>query len=230
MGKARTRNAREDKKDKLAAGLKLSHKAKRQMKKALVSKEVEEARGSGKAPSAHAILRAQGIPEAKAKLGTSGGGNAVVAPSGEGKRKKKKKAAPKSKLGSGVPEGGYSKCKGGHDLGLMRTPHDEYMCDGCDSGFQKKGALLFGCRVCDWDACRCGRLVCPFDLCDSFVQGDDDCVKRHKCQSMNSTNLSSALLTRNTKSAHVLCLSLVLAPCGCQQVHSTSNHHIGIGS
>ena len=94
MGKGRTRNAREDKKDRMAAGLKvrasawahamrcapptlfsactllcvdwvrrplrqLSRKAKRQMKKALVSTQVQEARGAGKAPSSHAILRAQ---------------------------------------------------------------------------------------------------------------------------------------------------------------------------
>ena len=37
----------------------LSRKAKRQMKKALVSTQVQEARGAGKAPSSHAILRAQ---------------------------------------------------------------------------------------------------------------------------------------------------------------------------
>ena len=37
----------------------LSHKAKRQMKKALVATQVQEARGAGKAPSSHAILRAQ---------------------------------------------------------------------------------------------------------------------------------------------------------------------------
>ena len=59
MAKGRTRNARDDKKDKLAAGLKLSHKAKRQMKKAIVAKQAEAARGNGTAPSAHAVLRAQ---------------------------------------------------------------------------------------------------------------------------------------------------------------------------
>ena len=62
MAKGRTRNSREDKKDRAAAGLKLSHKAKRQIKKALVTKQVEDARGGGKTPSAHAVLRAQGIP------------------------------------------------------------------------------------------------------------------------------------------------------------------------
>jgi len=36
---------------------------------------------------------------------------------------------------------------------MMRTPHDEYNCDGCDAGYLKKGSQLFGCRLCDWDAC-----------------------------------------------------------------------------
>jgi hypothetical protein len=120
------------------------------MKKQLVSKQVEEARGNGpasKTPSAHAVLRAQGVPEAKAR---AGGDNVDPASAGSGRKKQtKSKKAP----ARNVPAGGYTKCENGHELRLMRTPHDEYICDGCDAGFIKKGAQMFGCRICDWDAC-----------------------------------------------------------------------------
>jgi hypothetical protein len=149
MAKGRTRNAREDKKDRTAAGLQLSRKAKRQMKKQLVAAKVQDARGEGKAPSAHKILRAQGIPEAKATMVTG-----HVAGSGNHKHKSgKRKKTSAGVSQTGMPAGGHSKCKNGHDLQLMRIPHDEYMCDGCDAGYLKKGSQMFGCRLCDWDAC-----------------------------------------------------------------------------
>ena len=45
-------------------------------------------------------------------------------------------------------------CPEGHALRLFRTPHDEFFCELCgDDQYLPKGAMLFGCRECDWDAC-----------------------------------------------------------------------------
>jgi hypothetical protein len=52
-------------------------------------------------------------------------------------------------------QGGIKVCEKGHPLRIFRTPHDEYVCDACDTGeFLEQGAVMLGCRICDWDACE----------------------------------------------------------------------------
>lgn len=182
MAKGRTRNARDDKKDRLASGLQLSRKAKRQLKKKLVSAHVQEARGDGKAPSAHKVLRAQGIPEARAPLHAPPGGDSP----GAGKKRNKKKPSAALASLAGVPNGGHTRCRGGHELQMMRAPHDEYVCDGCDAGFLKKGSQLFGCRICDWDACA--RCTAPAVVTAALVQ--EEAEKRVMLESKEARNVS----------------------------------------
>jgi hypothetical protein len=50
---------------------------------------------------------------------------------------------------------GVKVCEKGHPLRIFRTPHDEYVCDACNTGeFLEQGAVMLGCRICDWDACE----------------------------------------------------------------------------
>lgn len=52
-------------------------------------------------------------------------------------------AGKKSKKGGE----GYKVCPAGHPLFLFLTPHDEYVCDACDTGdFLEQGTTMLGCR------------------------------------------------------------------------------------
>eukprot|EP00466_Bigelowiella_natans_P012540 jgi/Bigna1/59705/fgenesh1_kg.6_\ len=46
------------------------------------------------------------------------------------------------------------KCPGGHRVNPMRTSHAGFYCDLCKIKNLPKGTWMFGCRTCDWDACR----------------------------------------------------------------------------
>ena len=79
------------------------------------------------------LSHTQGLPEAKASAlaaGKRAGKSAEIAK--DSGKKKAKKANVGAKNTACAPSGGYTKCRGGHDLLLMRSPHDEYLCDVCD--------------------------------------------------------------------------------------------------
>ncbi|EKX35682.1 hypothetical protein GUITHDRAFT_118173 [Guillardia theta CCMP2712] len=48
----------------------------------------------------------------------------------------------------------WKACPNGHPLTFFLTPHDEFFCDAHESQSFPKGTSMFGCRVCDWDACE----------------------------------------------------------------------------
>jgi hypothetical protein len=75
----------------------------------------------------------QGLPETKAAALAAGKRAGKIAEIAKDSGKKKaKKANAGAKNTACAPGGGYTKCRGGHDLLLMRSPHDEYLCDVCD--------------------------------------------------------------------------------------------------
>lgn len=43
-------------------------------------------------------------------------------------------------------------CPGKHELTQFITEDDKYFCDVCSEG-QVEGATMFGCRICEYDAC-----------------------------------------------------------------------------
>ena len=56
-----------------------------------------------------------------------------------------------------TPEAGIGrpppKCPGSHTLAAFRTPRNGFRCDLCHARVSKN-APMFGCRGCNWDACR----------------------------------------------------------------------------
>ena len=115
-----------EKKDpKIKEGVPLSHKQKRALKK--MQKRAREQENDDREEGKLALREASGT--------------------GEGNKSPKKART----------DGGIKVCPAGHTLRVFGTPHDEYMCDAtssCKGGFLKQGSLLFGCRLCDWDACE----------------------------------------------------------------------------
>ena len=79
-------------------------------------------------------------------------------------------------------------CRAGHPLQGFRTPSPQFGCDVC-GGVQGQGAAMWGCRMCNWDACsacseslrRChkghslSRIMAPAgfgcDECRQVLQG-----------------------------------------------------------
>ena len=62
-------------------------------------------------------------------------------------------AGKKSKKGGE----GFKVCPAGHPLFLFRTPHDEYVCDACDTGdFLDQASIMLGCRLSFFPV---GRLI-----------------------------------------------------------------------
>jgi len=68
------------------------------------------------------------------------------------------KAEARKKMASLANE---KKCPKGHRVNPTRTPYAGYYCDLCQSKGLPKGTWMFGCRTCDWDACR--KCIEPFD-------------------------------------------------------------------
>eukprot|EP00929_Paragymnodinium_shiwhaense_P114045 TRINITY_DN8235_c0_g1_i1.p1 TRINITY_DN8235_c0_g1~~TRINITY_DN8235_c0_g1_i1.p1 ORF type:complete len:2188 (+),score=673.38 TRINITY_DN8235_c0_g1_i1:151-6714(+) len=62
-------------------------------------------------------------------------------------------AAPKESNGG---SGEVVKCPAGHDLDRGTAPVDNCSCDSCKEGVAK-GAILWGCRVCNYDLCEVCR-------------------------------------------------------------------------
>ena len=61
----------------------------------------------------------------------------------------------KTKKGEGGDGLGVKACPMGHELRMFSTPHDEFFCELCgEQQYLPAGAMLFGCRTCDWDACE----------------------------------------------------------------------------
>ena len=44
-------------------------------------------------------------------------------------------------------------CPGKHGLTQFETPNNTYLCDMCGES-QAVGAPMYGCRICNWDACQ----------------------------------------------------------------------------
>lgn len=46
-----------------------------------------------------------------------------------------------------------SQCPSGHSLGRQKTHNDTFACDVCGKSVSR-GTTMYGCRVCNWDACE----------------------------------------------------------------------------
>ena len=81
----------------------------------------------------------------------------------ETKRAKKEFEAHKKKGKPSTRRAGNPVCEEGHALTMHFTPDEGWSCDIC-SRYMGARAKMWGCRVCDWDACddcktsgRCAR-------------------------------------------------------------------------
>jgi hypothetical protein len=45
-------------------------------------------------------------------------------------------------------------CPKGNTLTRFDTPHEYFVCDGCDKGTLPKGTTMYGCRSCNYDLCE----------------------------------------------------------------------------